>query len=119
AEQFCMTTGSWTAALAQRLGVSLEIRPVRGQIVLLSLPAPAFSRIINEGKRYLVPRPDGRVLIGSTEEDAGFDRQPTAGGIAELLRLGQSLVPALTAATLERSWAGLRPGTQDGLPYLG
>src|SRR5262249_47633560 len=71
------------------------------------------------GKRYLVPRQDGRLLIGSTEEDAGFDARPTAGGIAGLLEFAASLVPALGSAPLERCWAGLRPGSPDGLPFLG
>jgi glycine oxidase len=119
ADQFCITTGSWTAAVARRLGVQLQIKPIRGQIALLALQRPLLSRIINEGPRYLVPRPDGRVLVGSTEEDAGFDRSNTAGAIGELLRFAQSLVPELASAQLERTWAGLRPATRDGLPYLG
>jgi glycine oxidase len=71
------------------------------------------------GKRYLVPRPDGRVLVGSTEEDVGFDKRTTAGAIRDLLDFAIAVVPALAAAPLERSWAGLRPGSPDGLPFLG
>ena len=118
-DQVCITTGSWTAAVARRLGVQLAIKPVRGQIALLALKQPLLSRIVNEGPRYLVPRCDGRLLVGSTEEDAGFDRTTTAGAIGELLRFAQSLVPDLASAQLERTWAGLRPATRDGLPYLG
>jgi glycine oxidase len=119
AGQVCLTTGSWTAAVARRLGVQLAIKPMRGQIALLSLHQPILSRIVNEGSRYLVPRSDGRLLVGSTQEDAGFDRSNTAGAIGELLRFAQSLVPDLATAQLERTWAGLRPATRDGLPYLG
>ncbi len=119
ARAFCVTTGAWTGAVARKLGVQLAIKPIRGQIALLSQNRPLFSRIVNEGKRYLVPRPDGRVLVGSTEEDAGFDRATTAGSIGELVRFALSLVPDLSAAQLERSWAGLRPATLDGIPYLG
>ena len=66
-----------------------------------------------------MPRADSRILVGSTEEDAGFDKRTTAGAIAELLALGCKLVPALANAAVERCWAGLRPGSPDGLPYLG
>jgi glycine oxidase len=66
-----------------------------------------------------VPRPDGRILVGSTEEDAGFDVRPTAGGVAGLLEFAAALVPALAGAPLQRCWAGLRPGSPDGLPFLG
>jgi glycine oxidase len=80
---------------------------------------PIVSRIINEGSRYLVPRPDGRLLVGSTEDDVGFDRSTTAQGVGGLLSFALSLVPELADAPIERSWAGLRPATADGLPYLG
>src|SRR5207244_12004084 len=66
-----------------------------------------------------VPRADGRVLVGSTEEDVGFDKRTTARAIHDLLELACSLVPGLADAPLERCWAGLRPGSPDGLPYLG
>ena len=119
ADRVCLTTGCWTGALVRRLGIAAGIKPVRGQMVLLSLARPNVSRIINEGSRYLVPRGDGRLLVGSTEEDAGFDRGTTAGGIAGLLEFAFSLVPDLRQAPIERTWAGLRPATRDGLPYLG
>ncbi len=115
----CLTSGSWTAALAAKLGTRPAIKPVRGQMLLLTLVRPVVSRIINERSRYLVPRDDGRLLVGSTEEDAGFDKSTTAGGIVGLLEFALGLVPDLAAAQIERSWAGLRPSTSDGLPYLG
>jgi glycine oxidase len=74
ADQFCLTTGAWSAALAGKLGVAADVRPIRGQIALLATRGQVLSRIVNEGPRYLVPRPDGRVLVGSTEEEVGFDR---------------------------------------------
>lgn len=119
AEQFCITTGAWSAAVAGKLGFAAEVRPIRGQIVLMATPGPLVSRIINEGPRYLVPRPDGRLLIGSTEEDVGFDRRNTAGAVGELLEFALGLVPKLADAQLERTWAGLRPATRDRLPYIG
>jgi glycine oxidase len=118
ADRVCVTTGAWTAALCEKLGAVAALKPIRGQIVLLTTPGPLISHIINEGRRYLVPRADGRLLVGSTEEDVGFDRRTTAGAIAELLDFAVGLVPALAGAAVERYWSGLRPATADGLPYL-
>src|SRR5205807_7027526 len=119
AGRYLLAAGAWTDNLLRQTGWQPGIRPVRGQIALLSTGAPLFRRILLWGSRYLVPRPDGRVLIGSTEEDAGFDKRTTAGAIADLLALGGKLVPGLAQAPLERCWAGLRPGSPDGLPFLG
>jgi glycine oxidase len=115
----CLCTGPWTATLARRLGVVLPMTPVRGQIVLLSSEQLLLRHIVNEGRRYLVPRGDGRILVGSTEEHAGFDKRATAEGVGGLVDFALGLVPELGNATLERAWAGLRPSTPDGLPYLG
>ncbi len=119
AAQYCVCSGAWSGALAQRCGTPLRIKPVRGQIVLLSSIRPVLRHVVNCGGRYLVPRPDGFTLIGSTEEDAGFDKRTTASAAEELLHFARQWVPALGSAAVERCWAGLRPGTQDGLPYLG
>ena len=119
AEQFCITAGAWSGAVAGKLGFTASIRPIRGQILLLATARPVVSRIVNVGGCYLVPRPDGRLLVGSTEEDVGFDRGTTARAASDLLAFALNLVPALETAQLERSWAGLRPATCDGLPYLG
>lgn len=115
-----LATGAWTQQLLDPLSVSLPIHPVRGQIVLLRPNTPVIRSIVLLGKQYLVPREDGRVLVGSTEEpEAGFDKQTTAQAVAELLGLALKWVPALRLASVESNWAGLRPGSADGLPYLG
>ncbi len=119
AGRFLLAAGAWTDALLAPVGWRPGIRPVRGQIALLETYVPGPRPVLLAGKRYLVPRADGRVLVGSTEEDAGFAATPTAGGVAGLLAFAASLVPDLAAAPLVRCWAGLRPGSPDGLPYLG
>lgn len=119
AGRFCIASGAWSRRLLAAAGVDLPIEPVRGQMALLSLPRAPFGRVIQAGERYLVPRPDGRVLVGSTMERAGFDKRPTAGGIAGLIAFAAELVPALASAPLERTWAGLRPGSPDFAPFLG
>jgi glycine oxidase len=119
AGKFLVAAGAWTDSLLAAVGCRLDIHPVRGQIALLNTGRPVLARILLDGKRYLVPRTDGRVLVGSTEEDVGFDKRTTASAIAELLTFAQTLVPALADAQVEQCWAGLRPGSGDGLPSLG
>lgn len=119
ADQYCVTAGAWTRSVVLRAGHQVAIRPVRGQIVLLDARCGLLNRIVNDGPRYLVPREDGHVLVGSTEEDVGFDRANNAEAIAGLLAFAQGWAPALAAATFERAWTGFRPATVDGRPYLG
>src|ERR1700687_780931 len=85
---------------------------------MLNTGTPRLQRVVMVGKLYMVQRPDGRLLVGSTEENAGFDKRTTAGAIADLLQFACALLP-LADAALERCWSGLRPGNPDGLPYLG
>ncbi|MDA0833078.1 MAG: glycine oxidase ThiO [Planctomycetota bacterium] len=119
AGQFVVASGAWSSTLLSALGCHLPLEPIRGQIVLLSTKPDLINRVIEVEKCYLVPRGDGRILIGSTEERVGFLKQNTSQAIAELIDFGRRLVPALGQAAVERFWAGLRPGTADGLPYLG
>ncbi len=119
AEQYCICSGAWTRLLLEQLGISNGIEPIRGQMVLFRCPRPPLKRIIIEGTRYLVPREDGRVLAGSTEEEVGFDTRTTEEAVADLTGFATTLAPVLADAEVEKTWAGLRPGTYDGLPYLG
>jgi glycine oxidase len=119
AGRFLVAAGAWSDELLQQAGWKPGIRPVRGQIALLNTGTPGTHPVLLQGKCYLVWRGDGRVLVGSTEEDAGFDARPTAAAIAGLLTFAAALVPGLARAHLERCWAGLRPGTPDGMPFLG
>jgi glycine oxidase len=119
AGKYCFTAGAWTGQLLKPLGISAGILPIRGQIILFKCERPPITRIVNAGSRYLVPREDGYVLAGSTEEEVGFDKRTTAEAIQDLKAFACDLVPELKAAAIERTWAGLRPGTVDGLPYLG
>jgi glycine oxidase len=119
ADRFLLATGAWSEPLLHQLGLSVGIHPVRGQIVLLNTRIPQLTRVVVHGKRYLVPRPDGRVLVGSTEEDVGFDKRTTAEAISGLLAFALELCPYLKDAMVERCWAGLRPGSPDEQPFLG
>jgi glycine oxidase len=119
AGEFCLTAGSWTGGLARQLGYDAPIKPIRGQIVLLKAARRPFEPVINVGLQYLVPRDDGRILVGSTMEDVGFDSSTTATGVRGLLGFALGLAPSLADCAVERAWAGLRPAAADGLPILG
>lgn len=118
AEKFLIASGAWSAGITRQLGIEIPVRPVRGQIALLSTWPLPFQHVLNHGARYLVPREDGKILVGATEEEAGFEKQNTVQGIAGLLEFAQSIVPSLASVNLERTWAGLRPGSPQGDPFL-
>ncbi|MDA1231975.1 MAG: glycine oxidase ThiO [Planctomycetota bacterium] len=118
-DKICFAAGAWTATILEPLGLSMPVKPVRGQIVQLQLPAQPFRSVIESGRRYLVPRRDGLILVGSTEEDAGFAKHTTTEGVSGLLEFATALVPSLAHAEVVRTWAGLRPGSPDELPLLG
>ncbi len=117
--QVVVSAGAWTGELLERIGISAPTPPLRGQIVLLKSDRPILKRIVEHGSNYLVPREDGHVLIGSTEEDVGFDTRTTALGVRGLIDEAFRLCPALAAAEVEKAWAGLRPGSIDTRPYIG
>jgi glycine oxidase len=119
AGHYVVAAGAWSGQLAECLGLRLMTRPIRGQIALLRLPRQRLTRIVNRGLAYLVPREDGRLLAGSTIEDAGFDATTTPEAIDRLLRMVRELLGELDDMTPEQSWAGLRPGSADALPSIG
>ena len=119
ADRVLVAAGAWSAELLAPLGIDIPIRPVRGQMLLYRTPDAWVRPVIMQGKRYLVPRADGRILVGSTEEEAGFDATTTGEGLAGLVAFAHRLVPGLATVPLERSWAGLRPGSPEGVPFLG
>jgi glycine oxidase len=114
-----VAAGPWSSALLEGAGVRAPTPPLKGQIVLLRSDRRLLTRIVEHGKNYLVPRDDGRILIGATEEDAGFDVRATPTGVRDLIDEALALCPILAEAEVERTWAGLRPGSIDTRPYLG
>ena len=120
AGSWVLAAGAWTGGLLAGFGTEIDTRPIRGQIVLLRLARPALSRVVNRGLDYLVPRPDGRLLVGSSIEDVGFDASTTPGTVARLVAVAASLLGDVArSAPIERTWAGLRPGSFDGAPTMG
>ncbi len=99
--------------------LALPVEPVRGQILSLDAPSPSFSPIVWGPGAYLVPKRDGSVVVGATEERVGFDCRVTVEGATALLSAAPRLVPALAGCTVRGFWAGLRPDTPDHLPIIG
>jgi len=114
-----VAAGSWTTLIE---GVGLpagRVVPARGQIVELEAPRPLLSSVLFGPGAYLVPRDDGRVLVGSTLEFVGYQRDVTAGAVRDLLTAATALVPALEGARLGATWSNFRPYTKDELPLIG
>ena len=111
--------GAWTGRLLAATGWSLPIEPVRGQMLLLRTDPGSLRHMVLSAGHYLIPRRDGRILVGSTLEHTGFDKTTTPQAEADLLRFATELVPALARAPVEHHWAGLRPGSPHGIPAIG
>jgi glycine oxidase len=117
-----LAAGCWSGALGWLRGEARPpVRPVKGQSLTLRGPAadPVCSRMIATERIYLVPRPDGRLVVGATVEEQGFDLRVTAGGIHELLREAYRAVPEIAELELVETIAGMRPGTPDNAPLIG
>jgi len=121
ADRILIAAGAWSNELLRQsaIDVQLPVFPVRGQILQLRCSRLPFRCVIQQGRRYVVPRPDGLMLVGSTEERCGFEKRTTGEGIQSLLEFAVSVVPALGDAEVVTSWAGLRPGSADELPMIG
>ncbi len=112
--------GAWAGELAGvPAAVRVPVRPVAGEMLALAVPAGAMRALVWLGHRYLVPRGDGRLLVGATVLERGFDARVTAAGLHDLLDAALAVAPALASFAVVETWAGLRPGTPDGRPYLG
>jgi glycine oxidase len=118
ADVVVLAAGAWSGQLAG-LPRALPVRPVRGQMLALRPARPTFGRTLAGAACYIVPRPDGRVVVGSTMEEAGYDATTTPDGLANLRTAAVRLVPSLGDAARAGAWAGLRPATPDELPILG
>lgn len=114
-----LASSLWSAQLLAPLGVELPVYPVKGECFSLTVRQPFLARTIASGGCYIVPKPGGRIIVGATAQPGSFDRSPRLGSLLSLAAQAQRLVPALADAEWERAWAGLRPQTPDGMPYIG
>ncbi len=114
-----VASGAWSATLLAPLGVSIPVRPIRGQMIVIRGRPGELKRILLREGRYVIPRRDGRVLVGSTVEDVGFDKGVTEEACKELYAAALQLAPSLSKGVIEHQWAGLRPGTPRSVPFVG
>jgi len=109
--------GAWSGQIGPR---TFPTRPVKGQMLCLAMPSrDLLTHVIRTPDVYLIPRSDGRLLVGATVEEAGFDKRTDPATIQRLHRAALERVPKLSGARILEDWAGLRPGTPDNLPILG
>jgi glycine oxidase len=119
ADTFVVCAGAWSGDLLAPLGIRPEITPVKGQMILFHARPGVVRTIHLAADRYAIPRRDGRVLFGSTLEHSGFDKSTSEEAREELYGIAVRRHPALAAFEIEHHWAGLRPGSPSGIPYIG
>ena len=119
ADQVVIAAGAWSRLLGDHLGLALPLRPIRGQVMVLETYDRPLRRVVFGAGGYLAPKQDGRIVVGATEEVAGFARENTASGVASLYRILRRIAPDLKDARISHLSAGLRPAPPDGLPLLG
>ncbi len=119
AERVVLAAGAWSGELLGTLGLQLPVEPVKGQMILYKCAEDFLPSMVLAKGRYAIPRRDGHVLIGSTLEYAGFDKTPTDNALESLKASAEELLPALKGAEVVGHWAGLRPGSPEGIPFIG
>jgi glycine oxidase len=117
AKKIIIASGAWSAQFGVTKS-SVNVIPVKGQMIMYQGAPDLVKRIILSEGHYIIPRKDGRILAGSTLEKIGFDKSISSSALDELHCAATQLVPLLNDLTIERQWAGLRPGTKKGIPYI-
>jgi glycine oxidase len=117
ADRYIVAAGAWSRELLGEHALALDIRPIRGQILLFKFDTPPFRHILLRQSLYCIPRRDGHVLVGSTLEDAGFDKSTTAAARDSLLVQLRAVFPDWPEPV--QQWAGFRPGSPDNIPTIG
>jgi glycine oxidase len=117
ADQFVVTSGAWSFELLKETSAKLNIKPMRGQILLYQ-PQKNLEQIVYREGFYMIPRRDGYLLAGSTLEDVGFEAAVTQAVRDELKEKAEAIMPALRDQPIIKHWSGLRPGTPENLPTI-
>lgn len=119
AENVIVASGAWSGRILKNLGNSFEIFPVKGECFSVKTRLPLIEKTIFTHGCYLVPKVGGRIIVGATMRKNTFDEGVSLEGISTLVEKAKKIIPSIVAAEWEKSWAGIRPQTGDGLPYLG
>jgi glycine oxidase len=119
ADNYIVAAGAWSKTLLGVHALGLDVRPIRGQILLFKFDAPPFQNILLKENLYFIPRSDGHVLVGSTLEDVGFDKSTTVAARDSLLQRACEIFPDWRGRSPVQHWAGFRPGSPDNIPTIG
>ena len=119
ADHYIVTSGAWSKEVLGQYAINLDIKPMRGQMLLLKFSAPPIHTILVKKDLYIIPRQDGHLLIGSTLEDVGFDKRTTDIACDDLLKRAHAILPFLHTMPVVKQWAGLRPASPDNIPTIG
>ena len=119
AQTVVLAAGVWSSDLARGLRLALPVTPVKGQIATLRALNQTLRQVLWAGECYLVPRVDGEVILGATQEEGNYDARPTLAGIGALSEAALELLPWAGQLILDGVWAGLRPAAPDRYPILG
>ncbi|HEY2595539.1 MAG TPA: glycine oxidase ThiO [Chloroflexota bacterium] len=119
ADSVVLAAGVWSPEVSRGAGLDLPVVPVKGQIVSLRSLGKAPRQVIWSGDCYLVPRPDGEIVLGATEEEGNYDVRPTLAGLNRLTEAALEVVPGVGSFTVDGFWAGLRPAAPDRFPIVG
>ena len=118
ADKVLIAGGAWSSNLLKNINIHLDVAPVKGQMILFKTPPESIKRIVLSKDRYVIPRKDGRVLVGSTLEHTGFEKNITTEAYNDLRSEAARMIPMLADIQVEHHWAGLRPGSTNGIPYI-
>jgi glycine oxidase len=119
AERYIVCAGAWSKQVLGQYALQLDIKPVRGQMLLFKFDAPPLHHIMLQDGMYLIPRRDGHLLVGSTLEEVGFDKSTTIEARDSLWQRAQQILPALSEMPLVQHWSGLRPASPHNIPTIG
>jgi len=118
ADAYIVAAGAWSKTLLGEHALNMDIRPIRGQILLFKFDIPPFQPILLKENLYFIPRRDGHVLVGSTLEDVGFDKSTTMEARDSLLQRVREIFPGWRDRMPVQHWAGFRPGSPDNIPTI-
>lgn len=119
ADSFIVSAGAWSPQILASVNEDIKIKPVMGQMLCVKFPRQQLKTMVLDGGHYFIPRRDGHVLIGSTMENIGFEKETTQSARNELMEWACALWPDIADAEFVKHWSGLRPATDNGKPYLG
>jgi len=119
ADNYIVTAGAWSKQVLGQYALQIDIKPIKGQMLLFKFTTPPLIHIVLQGDLYLIPRRDGHLLVGSTLEDVGFDKNITQVAHDSLRQRAEAVLPKLHDMPLIQHWAGLRPASPRNIPTIG